>query len=415
MTVATRTSGSDASVIGLIGAGHFLSHFFIFVLPPLLPLLKDEFGVGYAALGLAITLFNVTSAFAQTPAGFLVDRIGPRNLLLGGIALGSLCFAGMALIPAYWALLAFAALAGIANSVYHPADYAVLSAAISGERMGRAFSLHTFAGYAGGAAAPLVMALAVSLWDWRAGMLLTAVLGFAVLALLLAGRDRLVGPTRPAGETAAAAGDGNGSGLRLLLSAPILMCFAFFVLISMSAGGISGFSVAAFIDLHGLGLNQAQYALTGFLVGNAAGILVGGWIADRTAHHERVAMAGFLSTAVIIFLIGQSQLGPAGIVAAMSLAGLLYGLIMPSRDMLVRAVTPEGQTGKVFGFVTTGFNVGGMLTPLLFGWIMDAGHAQWLFWLAPAFMLIAAGTVLATRAVQTGAAVRPSGPVGGQA
>jgi len=408
MTAATSGARSDASVIGLIGAGHFLSHFFIFVLPPLLPLLKEEFGVGYAALGLAITLFNVTSGLAQTPAGFLVDRIGPRALLLGGVALGAACFAGMALIPTYGALLAFAALAGIANSVYHPADYAVLSAAVGGKRMGRAFSLHTFAGYAGGAAAPLVMAVAVQLWDWRAGMLLTALLGFAVFAVLLAGRAQLVGP-RPAATAGATANKGaRESGVRLLLSTPILMCFAFFVLISMSAGDISGFSVAAFIDVHQLALSDAQLALTGFLVGNAAGILVGGWIADRTVHHERVAMGGFLATAVIIFLIGQSQWGAAGILLAMSAGGLLYGLIMPSRDMLVRAVTPEGQTGKVFGFVTTGFNVGGILTPLLFGWILDAGEARWLFWLAPAFMLIAAGTVLATRAVQTSAAARPA-------
>jgi MFS family permease len=386
-------------VITLIGAGHFLSHFFIFVLPPLLPLLKAEFHVGYTELGLAITAFNVASALAQTPAGFLVDRFGARTLLLAGILLGAVSYAGMGLLPSYLALVGFATLAGLANVVYHPADYA----SVSGERMGRAFSLHTFAGYAGGAAAPLAMALAVQLWDWKVGLMLTGALGFAVLALLLIGRGRLAeAPRAPAKERDAGPAAAEG-GVSLLLSTPIVMCFVFFVLIAMSSGGINGFSVAAFVTLHHMGLNEAQFALTGFLVGNALGILAGGWIADRTHHHERVASLGFLATAVIIFLVGLGPLPGSLVIAAMAVGGLLFGLIMPSRDMLVRAVTPAGQTGKVFGFVTTGFNVGGMLVPALFGWLMDIGEARWLFVLAPIFMVLATATVFVTRAVQPGA------------
>jgi MFS family permease len=197
----------------------------------------------------------------------------------------------------------------------------------------------------------------------------------------------------------------NAAGFRLLFSKPILMCFAFFVLISLSAGGISGFGVVAFINLHGMALSQAQLALTIYLVGNAIGILVGGVIADRTIHHERVAMIGFLATAAIIFLIGVGTWPGLGVVSAMAVAGLLIGMIMPSRDMLVRAVTPPGQTGKVFGFVTAGFNVGGIMTPILFGWVMDSGNPRLMFVFAPLFMLIAAATVLATRAVQREAPV----------
>jgi MFS family permease len=178
------------------------------------------------------------------------------------------------------------------------------------------------------------------------------------------------------------------------------MCFAFFALVSISAGGLSGFGVVAFINLHDMALNQAQLALTVYLVGNASGILVGGIIADRTVHHERVAMIGFLATAAIIFLVGVGTWPGLGVIAAMGVAGILFGMIMPSRDMLVRAVTPPGQTGKVFGFVSSGLNVGGILTPMLFGWVMDSGNPRLLFVLAPVFMLIAAGTVLATRAVE---------------
>jgi MFS family permease len=378
-----------------------MSHYFIFVLPPLLPLLKVEFGVSYAALGLMITIFNVVSLVSQPPAGFLVDRVGAPKLLIGGVALGTIAYAGMGLLPSYWALVGFAGLAGLANSIYHPANYAILSASVSGERMGRAFSLHTFAGNVGGAAAPLAMAVALQFWDWQTGLLLTSGVGFAIMLLLLAGRGSLTDERALARSGTTARRAAPKSGLSLLFSTPILMCFLFFALISMSSGGLSGFAVVAFIQLHNMELSQAQLALTGFLVGSAMGILVGGYIADRTQYHERVAMIGFLATAVIIFLIGVGTWSSLGVIAAMWVAGTLFGMIMPSRDMLVRAITPAGQTGKVFGFVTAGFNVGGIATPILFGWIMDSGNPRLMFILAPAFMVIAAGTVLATRAVQT--------------
>lgn len=400
-------AGRDGRIIALVGAAHFLSHYFIFVLPPLLPLLKVEFGVSYTALGLMITVFNVVSLVSQPPAGFLVDRVGAPKLLIGGVALGTIAITGMGLLPSYWALVGFAGLAGLANSIYHPADYAILSASVSGERMGRAFSLHTFAGYAGGAAAPLAMAFALQYWDWQTGLLMAGGVGFLVLLFLLAGQGLLVDERALAASATANTGNRRAApkaGLSLLFSTPILMCFLFFVLISMSSGGLSGFAVVAFIDLHNMELSQAQLALTGFLVGNAIGILIGGYIADRTQHHERVAMVGFLATAVIIFLIGVGTWPGLGVVAAMCVGGMMFGMIMPSRDMLVRAITPAGQTGKVFGFVTAGFNVGGIATPILFGWVMDSGNPRLMFVLAPMFMLIAAGTVLATRAVQTEAA-----------
>lgn len=400
MKKANLLSGRNGRIILLVGAAHFLSHYFIFVLPPLLPLLKVEFDVSYTALGLSIMVFNVVSLVCQPPAGFLVDRLGASKLLIAGVALGSLAFAGMGLVPTYWALIGFAGLAGLANSVFHPADYAILSASIDVERMGRAYSLHTFAGFAGGAAAPLAMALVLQFSDWRTGLWLTGGLGIMVMLALLAGRgllidERSAGSSGPEIERAPAK-----AGLSLLLSTPVLMCFAFFALISVSAGGLTAFGVVAFINVHSMSLSNAQLALTCFLVGNAIGILFGGYIADRTVHHERVAMIGFLTTAVIVFLIGLGTWPGAGVIVAMAVAGTLYGIIMPSRDMLVRAITPKGQSGKIFGFVTAGFNVGGIITPVLFGQVMDSGNPRLLFVLAPAFMLVAAATVLATRAVQ---------------
>jgi MFS transporter, FSR family, fosmidomycin resistance protein len=123
-------------------------------------------------------------------------------------------------------------------------------------------------------------------------------------------------------------------------------------------------------------------------------------IADRTRRHELVAMAGFVTTAAIVALVGALPLGAVAIVGLFALAGLLWGLIMPSRDMLVRAVTPPGQTGAVFGFVSTGFNVGGAITPLIFGWVLDNADPAWVFYLATGFMGLALLTVLGAKAAR---------------
>jgi len=419
---------SDGRVIGLVGGAHFLSHYLIYLLPPILPLLKADFGVGYAALGLIMTVFNVFSGLTHVPMGFLVDRFGARRLLIYGVAVSTLAYVGMGAFGGYAAMLILAAVAGVANSVYHPADYALLSASVSNNRIGRAFSLHTFAGFAGGAVAPLVMAYASIQWGWRVGLMLTGVIGLAVwLSLLFSRRylsDSATGNKAAPPAKVAAAGQAPAqelaqsqapakSGMALLLSMPIIMCFLFFVMLSMSQGGLSTFAVAAFIAIQEISLEGAQLALTAFLVGSAVGVLVGGQIADRTRHHEWVAVAGFLITAVVIFLVGNVLLSAGWIIAAMALAGLNFGAIMPSRDMLVRAVTPEGSMGKVFGFVSTGLNLGGAITPVFFGWLMDQGEPRLLFWFAPIFMLLATVTVLAARYAQPKtAAVTMSGAGG---
>ena len=396
MTVAAAQVRRDARVIGLVGAGHLLSHVYIFVLPPLFPLLKDHFGVSYVELGLAVTVFNVLSGLTQAPCGFLVDRFGARPILAAGLALSGLAFIGVAATDSYWALVALMAVAGVANSVYHPADYAILSASIEPARIGRAFSLHTFAGFAGGALAPGLMLAMTALAGWKSGLLLVGAAGIAVAAAVFAAGETLDGD-----RAAKAAGKaGGGAGWRLLLSPPVFMCFLFYVALAMSSGGLNSFSVAALMDLDGLSLAQANVALTGFLGGSALGILAGGVIADRTRRHELVAIASFVTTAAMVALIGALPLGAAAVIALFTVAGLLWGLIMPSRDMLVRAVTPPGQTGAVFGFVSTGFNFGGAITPLIFGWVLDNSDPAWVFYLATGFMGLALLTVVGARAAR---------------
>ena len=399
MTVAAGESGRDLRVIGLVGAGHFLSHFYIFALPPLFPILKDDLDVGYIALGAIVTSFNTASGITQLPVGFLVDRLGARTILLIGLVLEAAAFIAIGVAGTYWGLVAFMAVAGIANSVYHPADYSILSASVQPDRMGRAFSLHTFAGYAGGAAAPVIMVALASFWDWRTAVIMAGVLGLAIAAVMAAGGSVLV-DRRPMAEGAApvrSAGAALWDSLGMLLSPPILLCFLFFMLLAMSSGGINNFAVAAFVDIFAHPLGVATTALSAFLVGSAVGILAGGVVADRTHHHERVAMAGFGATALIVLFVGNVDLPGLVLIAVLGFGGFLFGMIMPSRDMLVRRATPEGSMGTVFAFVSVGLNIGGILTPILFGWVMQEGEPRWLFWLAALFMLFALGSAFATR------------------
>lgn len=395
MAIGVRAISTGTRAVGLVSATHLVSHLYILSLPPLFPLLKDDLGVSYTALGLILTTFNVVSGVAQTPVGFLVDRIGARSLLICGIVIQALAFAAMGLIGSYGAIIVMAAIAGLANSVYHPADYAILNASVEERRIGRAFSVHTFAGFVGNAITPALMVGLAAAWGWRNGLVIIGA-GGLVLALVLylcrdALFDRALHPAPPKGR------GGGGKPWALLISAPILLCFIFFVLLAMSSSGINSFAVSAFHDLYSLSLVDANAIFTGYLVGSAAGILVGGQIADRTRHHELVATAGFVLSAGMMVFVGTVAMTPFLLTVTLTVAGLLWGMIMPSRDMLVRKAAPPGQIGAVFGFVSTGLNIGAALTPALFGWLMDTGNPRYLFYVAAGFMLLCVVAALATR------------------
>ena len=394
-TYAATAPRRDFSVIGLICAAHFISHVHIFILPPLFPFLRESLQVSYVELGLIVTVFNVATAVTQTPAGFLVDRFGPLRILVGGILLGSLALALAGLVGSYWALLVAFLFAGLANAVYHPSDYTILSASVRDERIGRAFSLHTFSGYLGTAVSPAMMLALTFLMGWQAALVVAGTLGFAVAVFLIvrAGDLAHVQPVKRKADEPTLPTSGP-TGMKLLFSPTILGLMFFFMLITMSATGITSFSVVALQSLYGTPLGVGNTALTGYLVMGAVGVLVGGWIADRTRHHALVASVCFASTASIVLLIGSVDLGPVLLIGVMTLSGLAYGIIMPSRDMMVRAATPPGSFGKVFGFVSTGFSLGGMVAPLLYGWIMDQGMPFWVFALSAVFMLIGTTTAL---------------------
>jgi len=380
-------------VVGAVSAAHFMSHYYIILLAPLMPFVRDEYQVTYTEIGLAFAVFNIVTAVFQTPAGFLVDRLGARVLLILGLAIGATSFVTAGLVDSFWVMIAMFAIAGMGNTVYHPADYTLLSQHVPADRIGQAFSLHTFAGMLGSAVAPASLLVMQSSWGWRGAFIGAGVLGFAVALLLLLVRD---GTTTTANAGTRPASDSSGAGWRLLLSAPILLNLAFFILLAMMSSGLYNYSVVALGALYGTPVTTANAALTGNLLLSAAGVLVGGLLVTRTKRHSLVATLGLTAMALSVVLVAVVDLNSLALIAAMSLAGLFSGVIMPSRDMIVREVTPPGSFGKVFGFVTTGFNIGGIVSPLIFGAVMDHGSPRMVFLLVAAFTLLGIVTV-ATR------------------
>ena len=377
-------------VVGAVSAAHFVSHYYIILLAPLLPFVRADYGVSYTEIGLAFAVFNIVSAALQTPAGFLVDWLGARTLLIAGLVIGAGAFVVVGLTHSYWLLVVMFAVAGVGNTIYHPADYALLSHHVPSERIGQAFSVHTFAGMLGSAVAPPSLLLMQNLWGWRGAFIGAGVLGFAVAAILVAIRDHgaAAAPQRRANASK------DGAGWRLLMSAPILLNLVFFVLLAMISGGLYNYSVVALGALYGTPVTIANAALTAYLLLSALGVLIGGLLVTRTKHHGTVAAIGLAVMASLTALVGLVDLGSALLIATMVVNGFFYGVIMPSRDMIVRAVTPPGAFGRVFGFVTTGFNIGGIISPLIFGAIMDHGSPQLVFLGVAAFTLISIATVI---------------------
>ncbi len=366
---AGAAGGRDMRIVSLIGTGHFLSHFYMLCLPPLFLEWRAEFGVSYAMLGLSVALMSATTAVLQTPVGFWVDRFGARPFLIGGTLLMALSVSAMAFAPAFWMILPLAVLSGIGNSVIHPADYAILTGSVNKSFMGRAFALHTFTGNLGFALAPPVIALLLGVMDWRGALLTVGLLGVPVVVAILLQSGVLRDQVKPAKPAEAL------SSREVLLSRPMLLFFAFFLLSSMAGSGVQAWLVTVLGKLWGTPVLVASGALTGYMVGATCGTLVGGWIADKSKRNllGMVTVLTLVAMALLLSL-GTVPMPEVLLPVVAVVAGLALGTSRTPRDVMLKDACPPGQVGKVFGFVSAGLPLGSAITPVPMGLLIDYGH-----------------------------------------
>jgi MFS family permease len=379
-------------VISLVALAHGLSHFFQIATAVVFPLIKGDLGVSYAALGGTVAVYYTVSGVFQTVAGFAVDRFGARRVLFFGLAMSTAGAFLAGLAHSYAMLLLAAVVGGVGNSVFHPCDFSILNARVKKELLGYAFSWHGIAGFLGYAAAPTYAIAMVQATGWRGALIGAAAVGAAVIAFLATQRDALY--ATPADAGAAGAGQGLAADLKVLASAPVLMCFGYFVLIAVGFIGIQTFGVASIISLYGVSAALASAALTAYLLGAAAGICAGGFVAVRTTRHDLVAVGGMAASAAFMLVLAAAWLPPAALPALFAATGFCTGITNPSRDLIVRTTTPPGATGKVYGFVYSGLDVGSILTPVCFGWLLDGGRPSMVFYTVVASAILTIGTVL---------------------
>ena len=371
----------DAAVIGLVGVAHSVSHFSQLLLAPLFPWLKDDFNASYTQLGLLLTIFFVTSTGVQAASGFVVDRFGPRPVLLLGLSLLGLAALGYANSHSYTMLAASAVVAGIGNGVFHPVDYTLLNRKVHKSRLGHAYSAHGITGTLGWALAPALMVPVALAGGWRMAMLCAAGVAFAVLALLWWQRGRLAletdtslpGALAPSsGATAAPSALPAAEGPFDFLRIPaVWMCLLFFLLYAVVLSAVQSFAPEAARQLHAVPVQLVAACLSIYMLCSASGMLLGGFLAADPARCERVVGVGMGLAAVIALSVAYLPIAPAMVPVMFGLMGAVSGTAGPSRDMLVKRSTPENASGRVFGVVYSGLDIGQAIAPLVFGRLMD--------------------------------------------
>lgn len=376
--------GHDARVNTLICCGHTLSHFYILMMPTMFLAWQHEFGVSFAELGISVAVMSGTTAIVQTPIGFLVDRYGARHFLIGGTLLMTLSVSLMGLATSFWQIVPLAMLSGLGNAVFHPADYAILSGSIHPSRLGRSFAIHTFVGHVGFASAPPVTAALIWLIGWRATLLTVGLIGIPV-ALAIVWQSRILADQKRAPQSREATAAG---GARMLFSRSIMLFFGFFMVSSMAGAGIQSWLITVLHSTHGLSIEAASSALTAFMVGTMSGVLVGGWVADRTDRHFTFVLALTVAGSALMLLVNLVNLPQVATAVLLFVTGHLIGASRTPRDVMVKDAAPPGQIGKVFGFVSAGLALGGAIMPVPYGMLIDAGRPELVLSLVAALWLV---------------------------
>jgi MFS family permease len=381
----------DFKLIGLVSTAHFFSHFYQMLLPPIFPLLTAAFGIGYAELGLLSTLSSATSGVSQTIAGILVDRLGSARVLVGGLALYSAAIVAIGLAPSFWWLMPLAVVAGFGNCVFHPADYAIMTTRVDPLRLGRAYGAHTLAGNIGWVAAPIAMLSLTAICGWRTALMILGGTGFAFTLCLAWQSAALCAPPTAPGPIPSRV---TAQPTSVYLSAPILMCFAYFTLLSIAQVGLQTFLPSAVVAAFGTSIEQANLMLTCFLLASSLGILVGGILADRVPKPGLLIGSGLAVSALFSLGLALPALSLPALGVCASLCGFAFGATIPARDLIVRGAAPANATGKTFGFVYSGLDLGGAIAPPIFGLLLDHHLPRLIFVVAAAGLLTAVATAV---------------------
>lgn len=385
MTVALSRRASDVRVIGLISLAHGSSHFFHLILPPMFPWLKTEFGFNYAELGLLMTIFFVVSCIVQASSGFLVDRIGARPVLFAGVGLLSLAALTYSQSNGYAMLVLGAVIAGCGNGVFHPVDYTLINHKVSPQNLPYAYSVHGVTGYLGWAAAPALMVAMTTLFDWRIAFLTAATLEALILLILWLSRERLIDDVQVRRDESQASHAASNPGAAPLstfgfLKLPaVWLCWIFFFFSMAATTGLQSFAPTALFEIYEISVSSGNYYLTLLSMGGAGGMLLGGYLATRLKVPERIITMCFTVNIVMGLLLATGLVPKEIIVLAFVVIGLGLGIAAPSRDLMVRSATPSGSSGRVYGIVYSGIDLGAALSPLIFGIFLDGGLPKLLF------------------------------------
>jgi len=376
---------SDVRVVGLISLAHGSSHFFHLILPPMFPWLKAEFGFNYAELGLLMTIFFVVSCIVQAASGFLVDRIGSRPVLFAGVALLALAALTYSQSNGYAMLMLGAVIAGCGNGVFHPVDYTLINHKISPPNLPYAYSIHGVTGYIGWAAAPAFMVAIATIADWRIAFLSAAVLEVLILATLWVSRARLVDDVqarRDESEASHIANNPGGAPMSTFgfLRLPVVwLCWIFFFFSMAATTGLQSFAPTALFKIYDIAVSSGNYYLTLMSLGGAGGMLLGGYLATKLKVPERIITICFTVNIVMGLLMATGLVPVELIIIAFIVIGLGLGVAAPSRDLMIRTATPSGSSGRVYGIVYSGIDLGAALSPLIFGIFLDVGLPKFLF------------------------------------